>query len=99
LAIHVSNQNLGLTPVVESNLARIVGLEGVYAQGESGGGAIRSQVILIARDEATLAPALAWPRSRRLDSPAVRPWTDDYSDIISPFLRRLRAKLAAALGE
>jgi hypothetical protein len=99
LAVHVSNQNLDLTPVVESNLARIPGLAGMYAQGESGGGAIRSQVILIARDETLLAPALTWPRSRRLDSPAVRPWTDDYSDIISPFLRRLRAKLGATLGD
>jgi hypothetical protein len=99
LAIHVSNQNLDLTPVVESNLARIGELQGVYAQGESGGGAIRSQVILIARDETILAPALTWPRSRRLGRPAVRPWTDDYSDIITPFVRRLGTKLRAALGE
>jgi hypothetical protein len=97
LAIHVSNQNLDLTPVVESNLARIAGLKGVYAQGESGGGAIRSQVILIAQDEGILAPALAWPKSRQLDNPAVRPWTDDYSDVITPFARRLWAKLAEAL--
>jgi hypothetical protein len=97
--MHVSNQNLDLTPVVESNLARIGGLAGVYAQGEGGGGAIRSQVVLVARDEAMLAPALAWPKARRLDSPSVRPWTDDYSDILSPFLRRLRAKLGEALEE
>ena len=51
LVIHVSNQNLDLTPVVESNLARITDLKGVYAQGEGGGGAVRSQVILIAREE------------------------------------------------
>jgi hypothetical protein len=99
LAMHVSNQNLDLTPVVESNLARVGGLTGVYAQGESGGGAIRSQVVLIARKADMLAPALTWPRSRRLDDPAVRPWTDDYSDILSPFLRRLGAKLSAALEE
>jgi hypothetical protein len=99
LAIHVSNQNLDLTPVVESNLGRIAGLEGIYAQGETGGGAIRSQVILIARDESILAPALAWPKSRRLDNPSVRPWTDDYSDVLSPFVRRLRAKLGEVLRE
>ena len=98
LAIHVSNQNLDLTPVVEAGLARVVGLAGVYAQGESGGGAIRSQVLLIARDERILAPALAWPKSRKLERPAVRPWTDDYSDILSPFARRLRAKLGEALA-
>ena len=98
LAIHVSNQNLDLTPVVEAGLARVAGLSGVYAQGESGGGAIRSQVLLIARDERILAPALAWPKSRKLERSAVRPWTDDYSDILSPFARRLRAKLGEALA-
>jgi hypothetical protein len=97
LAIHASNRNLDLTPVIESNIARIAGLKGIYAQGGSGGGAIRSQVILIARDESLLAAALEWPRSRRLDSPSVAPWTDDYSDVLSPFLRRLRAKLGEAL--
>jgi hypothetical protein len=99
LAMHVSNQNLDLTPVVESNLARIGGLAGVYARGESGGGAIRSQVVLVARDEALLAPALSWPKARRLGAPSVHPWTDDYSDILSPFLRRLRAKLGEALEQ
>jgi hypothetical protein len=99
LAIHVSNRNLDLPPVVESNISRISGLEGVYAQGETGGGAIRSQVILVAKDASILAPALAWPKSRRLDSPTVRPWTDDYSDVMSPFVRRLRAKVGEAFQE
>jgi hypothetical protein len=29
----------------------------------------------------------------------VRPWTDDYSDVLSPFVRRLRAKLGEVLRE
>ncbi len=94
LAIHVSNQNFDLPPIVESNIGHIPELKGVYAQGEGGGGAIRSQVVLIARDQAILAPALAWPKARALDAPSVRPWTDDYSDVISPFIARLRAKWA-----
>jgi hypothetical protein len=93
LALHVSNRNFDLPPIIESNVAQLPGLVAVYAQGESGGGAIRSQVVLIAKDRSILAPALAWPNARALDRPAVRAWTDDYSDIISPFLRRLYAKL------
>jgi len=93
LALHVSNRNFDLPPIVESNVAQVLGLTAVYAQGESGEGAIRSQVVLIAKDRGILAPALSWPNSRALDQPAVRAWTDDYSDVISPFLRRLRAKL------
>jgi hypothetical protein len=95
LALHVSNRSFDLPPIVESNVARLRGLTAVYAQGEGGGGAIRSQVVLIAKDPAIVAPALAWPHGRALDQPRVRAWTDDYSDIISPFLRRLGAKLQA----
>jgi hypothetical protein len=95
LALHVSNRSFDLPPIVESDVAQVQGLTAVYAQGESGGGAIRSQVVLIAKDPTILAQALAWPHARALDQPAVRAWTDHYSDIISPFLRRLSAKLRA----
>jgi hypothetical protein len=95
LALHVSNRSFDLPPIVESNVAQMQGLTAVYVQGESGGGAIRSQVVLIAKDPTILAQAFAWPHARALDQPAVRAWTDDYSDIISPFLRRLSAKLQA----
>jgi hypothetical protein len=95
LALHVSNRSFDLPPIVESNVAQVPGLTAVYAQGETGGGAIRSQVVLIAKDPTILAPALAWPNARALDQPTVRAWTDDYSDIISPFLLRLSAKLHA----
>jgi hypothetical protein len=95
LAIHVSNQNLDLPPIVESNLARIPELRGVYTEGESRQGAIRSQVVLIARHDDILAPALTWHKARVLGAPSVRPWLDDYSDVLSPLIRRYRAKLAA----
>jgi hypothetical protein len=94
LAIHVSNQNLDLPPIVEANLARIPELRGVYTEGESGQGAIRSQVVLIARHDDILAPALTWHKARILGAPSVRPWLDDYSDVVSPLIRRYRAKLA-----
>jgi hypothetical protein len=93
LALHVSNQNLDLPPTVESSIALIPGLKGIYTEGESGEGAIRSQVILLSRHQEALAPALAWHKARMLDRPAVRPWTDDYSDILSPLVRRYRSKL------
>jgi hypothetical protein len=94
LALHVSNQNLDLPPIIESNLAHVPGLAGIYAQGESGQGAIRSQVVLIAKHADILAPALAWPKSRALAAPSVRPWTDDYSDVLTPLIRRYRSRLA-----
>lgn len=88
LALHVSNQNLDLPPIVEANLAAIPGIHAVYAEGEAGDGALASQVILVARDAAALAPALNRPKSRNLGPGIVRPWTDDYSGILSPLIRR-----------
>ena len=99
LALHVSNQNLDLPPVLEANLRALRDVSGVYVEGERGAGALASQVVLIARDHELLAPALAWHRARRLDSPSVQPWTDAYSDFISAVWRRYKAKLQTSLGQ
>ena len=93
MALHVSNQNLDLPPVLEANLLAVTGVTGVYVEGQRGSGALASQVVLIARHADVLAPALAWHRARRLDRPQLRPWTDDYSDLISAVWRRYKAKL------
>jgi spermidine synthase len=93
LALHISNQNLDLPPVIEANVAAL-GLKGVYAEGEFGQGALASQVILVSRQEETLSPALAWHKARRLGAAPVKAWTDDYSDILSAVTRRLRSKLS-----
>ena len=95
LALHVSNQNLDLPPVLEANLSALTGVTGVYVEGQRGAGALASQVVLIARHADLLAPALSWHRARRLDRPQLRPWTDDYSDLISAVWRRYKAKLEA----
>jgi hypothetical protein len=98
LALHVSNQNLDLPPVLEANLRALQSVSGIYVEGERGAGALASQVVLIARDRELLAPALAWHRARPLDSPSVQPWTDAYSDFISAVWRRYKAKLQTSLG-
>jgi hypothetical protein len=98
LALHISNQNLDLPPVLEANLRAVRGVSGIYVEGERGAGALASQVVLIARDSELLTPALAWHRARRLDSPSVQPWTDAYSDFISAVWRRYKAKLQTSLG-
>jgi hypothetical protein len=102
LALHVSNQNLDLPPVLEANLRALrdvsgVDVSGVYVEGERGAGALASQAVLIARSGELLAPALAWHRARRLDSPSVHPWTDAHSDFISAVWRRYKTKLQGSL--
>jgi predicted O-methyltransferase YrrM len=98
LALHISNQNLDLPAVVEANLARLPDLTAVYAEGERGQRQLASQVILVSRQEDVLTPALQLPHARRLGAGTVRPWTDDYCDILSAMVRRLASKLAAVRG-
>jgi hypothetical protein len=97
LALHISNQNLDLPPVLEANLAALGNVSGIYVEGERGNGALASQVVLIARAPEIVEPALAWHEARRLDRPTLRPWTDDYSDLVSAVWRRYRAKLSSSL--
>src|SRR5262245_38374007 len=99
LALHVSNQNLDLPPVLEANLRALRDVSGVYVEGERGAGALASQGVWRPSDSALLAPALAWHRARRLDSPSVRPWTDDYSAFSSAVWRRYKAKLQTSLRQ
>jgi hypothetical protein len=93
LALHISNQNMDLPPVVEANLAAMPGWFGVYVVGAPGPGALASQVVLISRHPDALAAVLTAPRSRRLGEPTVRAWTDDYSDVFSAVVRRYGNKL------
>jgi hypothetical protein len=96
LVLHVSNQNLDLAPVLEANLAALAPVSGIYVEGQRGSGALASQVVLVARNQELLAPALAWHNARRLDEPSVRAWTDDHSDVMSAIWRRYKAKLAGS---
>ena len=96
LTLHISNQNLDLPPVLEANLAQLPYLHAVYAEGERGPAALASQVILVSRHAEALQGALQLPYARRLGAGSVRPWTDDYSDIVSAMLRRMSAKLPFA---
>ena len=94
LALHVSNQNLDLPPVLEANLRALGDVSGVYVEGERGSGALASQVILMARDGELLRQTLTWHRARPLTGgDGVRAWTDDYSDVLSAVGRRYKAKL------
>jgi hypothetical protein len=99
LALHISNQNLDLAPVLEANLSALAAVTGIYVEGQRGAGALASQVVLIARDAELLAPALRWHQARRLDQPSVRPWTDDHSDILSAVWRRYKTKLEAVFRQ
>jgi hypothetical protein len=94
IALHLTNQNLDLVPVVDA-LIRNAGLAGLVQENEIGSpeelmqGKDLSQWAVIARDRATLAPLASDPRWTPLPvHPEAPPdarylWTDDYSSIFS----------------
>jgi len=49
-----------------------------------------SRGVFIARNAGALEPVLKWPDARPLVPGTVRPWTDDYSDVLSALVRSFR---------
>lgn len=92
LALHISNLNLDLPPVVEANAALIPGLKGVYLEGGPGALAVDAQVVLLSRHADILLPAVTRAHGRPLGKPGVRAWTDDHASILSALGRQLRKR-------
>jgi hypothetical protein len=95
LALHVSNRHLDLVSVASAMAAAVPGIvaAAVHDEIESASlDAAPSDVILIAKREMVLSPVLTvgqrWPGARRIEKTELRPWTDDYSNIITALLRK-----------
>jgi hypothetical protein len=90
IALHVSNRNLDLAPVVAALVqdAGAVAWQQTYRPPGPSGAAARgyrnvSSWIVISRAEAALAGLVADPRWSRLEGQAgEQPWTDGFSDIV-----------------
>lgn len=92
LAIHVSNRYLDLAPALAATVRQVPGLVSALVDDRRpmlGVDATPSQVVFIARSQAVLDRVAAWPDAQPLVPATVRPWTDDYADVLSALLRRL----------
>lgn len=90
LAMHISNRNLDLSPVIAATLAELPGVHGALVRNEqlnSGFDASSSIVVVLTRDAKLLERVLAWPDARPLTSNGVAAWTDDYADLLSAMWR------------
>jgi hypothetical protein len=94
IAWHVSNRNLDLAPIV-ADLAADAGLVAwLQVDRPSGAGLARYRTpsvwIALARVPEHLAPLVTDPRWTRLHGrPEARPWTDEFSNIVSALRWRL----------
>jgi spermidine synthase len=93
IALHISNRNLDLAPVVAALLAD-AGLAGrvqTQAPPLAAQRAYRNAAtwVVIARSEADLGALADDPRWRRMPAAAAHPWTDDFSNLIGALRWRL----------
>lgn len=95
ILVHISNRNMDLSPVVAASAAAH-GLTGGVRHGVAEGGTREAMtapaiVAMVARDARHLGAVAGSPAWPPLAVPAgFQTWTDDYSNIIDPIMRRLR---------
>lgn len=100
LVVHISNRHLSLRQVV----ARVANAMGAAAllqhykptDAEVAAGATGSEVVIISRSKAKLDRARETGLWKDQMSDGGRPWTDDYSNIISAMLVKAQEKAAAS---
>lgn len=97
LALHVSNRYMDLENVAAATALSVPGAHVVLVEGKPDSISFETSansVIFIARSRELLATVLAWPHAREITSSGLRPWTDDYSDIISAIWRKVGSRKA-----
>jgi hypothetical protein len=96
--LHTSNRHLDLEGVLGSTLRQLpAGTAGVTVHdlqvdrrthpAQSG-----SSVVIFTKSDAALQPYRSLEGVFELDELGLRPWTDDYSDILGAFLSRYRGR-------
>ena len=90
--LHISNRYLDLDSVVGATVEHLSGAHGFLVSDENADGSYAqstSTVGLIAKSEEALAPFRSFQGISEFDDGGLKPWTDDYSDILGPFLNKM----------
>lgn len=91
--LHISNRYLDLEQVVAATLPTLdVELHPLVIEDyeDEGYAKTSSTVILIGKDRAAVDRFRSIEGARDIERPTVRPWTDDFSDILGPFMSQYR---------
>lgn len=91
--LHISNRYLDLEQVVSATLPTLdVALHPLVIENYEDEGYVKtsSTVILVGKDKAAVDRFRSIAGARDIKPPSVRPWTDDFSDILEPFLAQYR---------
>ena len=94
--LHTSNRYLDLNSVLGAILKELPqGTAGIVVQDRAADGSYgqsSSTVVVFTKSEAAMQPYRTMPGVSEMDDGGLRAWTDDYSDILGPFLNRVRPR-------
>jgi hypothetical protein len=91
--LHISNRYLDLDAVLSATVDLVEGAHGLLISDEDADGSYgqtSSTIAVFAKSEEALAPFRNQKGMREFDAKGLRAWTDDYSDILGPFLSKMR---------
>jgi hypothetical protein len=89
--LHISNRYLDLDSVLGATIKKVPDAYGMLISDDTADGSYAqstSTVALFAKSEEALEPFRNLETVSELDAGGLKPWTDDYSDILGPFLSK-----------
>jgi hypothetical protein len=95
LVLHISNRYLDLEAVLGATLVKVPELKGLVVSDDEADGSYastNSTIAVFSRDPDRLDDFRNVKGAHDLDGKTLKPWTDDYSDILGPFLSKIRAR-------
>jgi hypothetical protein len=91
--LHISNRYLDLESVLGATVKVLPGVQGFIVSDDSADGSYAqstSTVALFAKNAEALEPFMSMEERSEFDDGDLKPWTDDYSDILGPFLNKMK---------
>lgn len=95
VVLHISNRYLDLEQVLAATIPAIGGLHAltIEDQSEDDGYAVTgSTVVVFGKSWQAIDRFRIIPGARNLPEPKLKPWTDDFSDVLGPFLSQYRKR-------
>ncbi len=93
--LHISNRYLDLDAVLAATTPLVPGVHGIIVSDDTSDGSYAqstSTVALFAKSPEALERFRSFGTVSELDANGLRGWTDDYSDILGPFLSKYRKR-------
>lgn len=93
VAIHVTNRHLDLGPSIAATAAALPGVRAIDVTSRPAAAGLdtaSARVVFLTRNAGLADRIEAWPDARPLLATGAEPWTDDYSDLLSAILHKLR---------